>query len=523
MIYQAHAGVSTENPENTMPAFICAARQGYGIIEADVSVTKDFRFVFLHDNTLNRTARNSDGEKLPDTVNISDITLEEAEKSDFGIYFSQKFKGTKITTLEEGLRFAEESEIVIKIDNKHQAFSDEQRKLFYECLKPYEKWASLTFSSVEMLKDASGVFNKMHFHYDGEVTKDVLCEISSFLEKERLTVWLPLKSEKTAWVKTAFADEELSALVKQYARLGLWILTDEAELSTAEKLGADVVETNGRLKPVMNEGVTADMHTHSESSHDSECKISDMYLSQKARGTKFFAVTDHFDTYSHKDYDIFSPIAEAHEKAAELNEKFGGGILSGIEISEGFRCPAVMEAAKDLFRGDVVIGSVHLVRYPGLEEAYSKIDFSALSDGVIADYLDAYFDDMEETLKTTDFDILAHLTCPLRYIVGKYGRSVDLTRYEKKIENILRSIINKGIALEVNTSSSALLKDYMPPREIIEKYRAMGGYLITLGSDAHVAENASNDFAAAIKMLRDMGFSNIYYYKERIAHQARIK
>ena len=52
----------------------------------------------------------------------------------------------------------------------------------------------------------------------------------------------------------------------------------------------------------------ADMHTHSENSHDSVCKIEDMLWSQIEKGTKIFAVTDHFDTDSYTRYDVFTPI-----------------------------------------------------------------------------------------------------------------------------------------------------------------------------------------------------------------------
>jgi len=41
MNFQAHRGVSTEYPENTMPAFIAAVEQGYTYIETDPLVTKD--------------------------------------------------------------------------------------------------------------------------------------------------------------------------------------------------------------------------------------------------------------------------------------------------------------------------------------------------------------------------------------------------------------------------------------------------------------------------------------------------
>lgn len=49
----------------------------------------------------------------------------------------------------------------------------------------------------------------------------------------------------------------------------------------------------------------ADMHTHSVNSHDSVCEIEDMCLMQIKRGTNIFAVTDHCDVFSYKDYDIY--------------------------------------------------------------------------------------------------------------------------------------------------------------------------------------------------------------------------
>ena len=99
--FQAHRGVSTENPENTMPAFRAAVGQGYDVIELDVDVTKDGKFILLHDSELNRTARKPDGSELAESVRISDITYEQACEYDYGSWFAKKFKGTKIPLLEE--------------------------------------------------------------------------------------------------------------------------------------------------------------------------------------------------------------------------------------------------------------------------------------------------------------------------------------------------------------------------------------------------------------------------------------
>ncbi|MBE7065247.1 MAG: histidinol-phosphatase HisJ family protein [Ruminococcaceae bacterium] len=524
MIFQAHKGVSTENPENTMPAFEAAIEQGYKLIELDVGVTKDMHFVLLHDANINRTARHNDGGIIAEPVRIDEMTYEEVLEYDFGVWFAKKFKGTKIALLEDVLNLAQKNGILLKIDNKFQSFTEGQKKALFELIKPFEETACLTFNNAEKLIEAAEFFRDMHFHYDGIVTENILKSIRAVLPKERLTVWLPFECQKTAWVKVPFANEQFAALVKEYARLGLWILSRSSELSAAVKLGADVIETNGEIKPTLIEGVCADMHTHSESSHDSVCRIEDMCLSQIEKGTRIMAVTDHFDTASFDRYDIFTPIRNAYNTVGELNKKYGEKclILSGVEISESFWYPDVYEKVMKLAEFDVIIGSVHLVKYKKMTSAYSGIDFSLIDMDEIYGFLDAYFNDVLTMVDFADFDILAHLTCPLRYIVGKYKIDIELSRYADKIETILKKIIKKGIALEVNTSSLVLTGDFMPSIEIIKKYYDLGGYLITLGSDAHIAGNASFGFVEAIETIKRIGFKNIYYYQKRKPYPIEI-
>ncbi len=261
----------------------------------------------------------------------------------------------------------------------------------------------------------------------------------------------------------------------------------------------------------------ADMHTHSENSHDSKCKIEDMMWAQIENGTNIFAVTDHFDTSFYDDYDVFSPIKNSHKTVAELNQKYGDKckILAGIEIGESFWFPEIYEKIKNHLDFDVIIGSVHCVRSQHFIEPYSKYDFSNMPQSVLEEWLDKYFDDVLSMLKFMDFDILAHLTCPLRYIIGKFKRSVDISLYEKYIYKILNEIINRNIALEVNTSSFEHLNDFMPTTDIIKMYYQKGGRLITLGSDAHTRDRASIGFDKAVESLKEIGFDGIYYFEKR--------
>ena len=52
---------------------------------------------------------------------------------------------------------------------------------------------------------------------------------------------------------------------------------------------------------------------------------------------------------------------------------------------------------------------------------------------------------------------------------------------------------------------------------ILEQYRRMGGYLVTLGSDAHTADRLGTGLAEATALLKQLGFRHCFYYENRIA------
>ena len=75
MRYQAHRGVATEAPENTMAAYRLAVLQGYDVIELDPSFTKDGVCVLFHDKTLARTCRTDDGGSVSPDRLLSDTAF----------------------------------------------------------------------------------------------------------------------------------------------------------------------------------------------------------------------------------------------------------------------------------------------------------------------------------------------------------------------------------------------------------------------------------------------------------------
>lgn len=520
MKYQAHRGVQQEFPENTMPSFRAAVAQGYEYLELDPCFTGDGVCVVLHDKTLNRTCRNADGTAIEKEIAIQNITYREAVQFDAGIGKAYKFRGTRIPKLSEVLNLAKESGVTVKLDNKIQNFSESQTQELFYLVKESGAQVAFTASEKEYIRKVTAYFPEAEIHYDGPVTEENLKELKGMLKNNEFYIWLRLDSSYTRFAKVPAADEELCKMVKQYGKLGLWILHKEEELKLAYQYGADLIETPGQLKPQREEGILFDCHTHTFYSHDSQCDPMDSLYTAKAKALAGFAITDHCDIEYCEGADggknIEASVAYAHRMKEEAVRR-GEDILAGMEMGEAIWNNAEADRILSGKELDLVLGSVHAVRYKKDTIPYSRIDFSAFSEEDIRGYLEAYFEDMREMIGKTDFDILAHLTCPLRYLCGKYGRKVKTEDYRDQIEDILETIIQKGIALEVNTSCLDSGYPFLLPEPwILKCYRELGGYLVTLGSDAHIADRVGVGFEEAKKELVKLGFKQIYYYKNRI-------
>lgn len=109
----AHRGASGHAPENTLAAYERAVQLGAGFIETDLHLTRDARFVAIHDATLERTT-NGRG-------NVHDFTLAELRELDAGMWFDREFMGQRIPTLEEVLKFGKDHDVIFYLEVKYDA------------------------------------------------------------------------------------------------------------------------------------------------------------------------------------------------------------------------------------------------------------------------------------------------------------------------------------------------------------------------------------------------------------------
>lgn len=100
----AHRGASAEAPENTLPAFELAWRQGADAIEGDFHLSGDGEIVCIHDFDTLRTG----GKRLV----IAETELEVLRELDVGSWFGEAWRGTRIPTLAEVLATVPEGKVI---------------------------------------------------------------------------------------------------------------------------------------------------------------------------------------------------------------------------------------------------------------------------------------------------------------------------------------------------------------------------------------------------------------------------
>lgn len=105
----AHRGASAYAPENTLPAFELAERQGADGVELDVHLSADGELVVIHDETVDRT---SDG-----TGAVSELSLESLRELDFS-NGRPGYAGVSIPTLAEVFELVRPSRMLVNVELK---------------------------------------------------------------------------------------------------------------------------------------------------------------------------------------------------------------------------------------------------------------------------------------------------------------------------------------------------------------------------------------------------------------------
>lgn len=258
--------------------------------------------------------------------------------------------------------------------------------------------------------------------------------------------------------------------------------------------------------------IKTDYHLHTDFSIDAQMSVEVLIEEALRKGLVEIAITDHVDHNPNDEGTGFYKPQRACSITRGYAEKYAGSISVhyGLELSEPH---LYIEENKGIYALDpeVVIGSIHYVGDLGVH--LNLFDELSLDEAI-----DSYFDAVVEMVSEddVDIDILGHLDYFVRYTSERALPIYDPRRFKGKIDRILSTIISREIALEVNTSGWRS-KAYMlfPHPLILEWYKEMGGFLLSIGSDAHKKEDIAFGFDKTEEVLYKIGFREYHIYRER--------
>lgn len=254
----------------------------------------------------------------------------------------------------------------------------------------------------------------------------------------------------------------------------------------------------------------ADCHIHTEFSGDSDTPVRSQLEKAVSLGMERVCITDHNDHDVVSDIDFNLDMPGYFREISALREEYSGRLSVGLGIEQGMQphLSGYMEETAREYPFDFIIGSVHFIG--GLDPYYPEY----FEKNGSASYR-RYFETVLECVKKCNaFDSLGHLDYIVRYGADK-GLSYSYEEYSDIIDPILETLVSRGKALECNTAALANGNEPNPCREIIKRFRKIGGEYITIGSDAHSPERLACRFDTAGELLRQCGFRYYAVYIER--------
>ena len=266
--------------------------------------------------------------------------------------------------------------------------------------------------------------------------------------------------------------------------------------------------------------IIADCHTHSNNSFDAKNSVADMLCKANEIGLDYLTITDHFEAafYFEPDEEFGDLKKLLPQSVSDIiqQQKISTGkteLLCGIELGEPLHDINATNEVLSLTDYDFVLCSMHNLRDMG---DFFWLDYNSED---IPRLLKKYFLELTECIQWGNFDSLAHITYPMRYICDKSKIAVDLAEYKKEIDELLALLAEKDKALEFNTcrNPELSLKTIGKCRDVqfLSRFNELGGKYVTLGSDAHNTEDLAKGISGAVDILRELGYSEITVFKKR--------
>ena len=253
-----------------------------------------------------------------------------------------------------------------------------------------------------------------------------------------------------------------------------------------------------------------DGHVHTNFSFDSTEPMENVVKTAKEKGLAGVTITDHYnpDCPVEAYRAVLDPPEVYYETMERIRSEQDGSfqLLRGLEINvlpelNKERCSNVVRT-HDF---DCIIVGIH-------SSADQMFCYDSESEEeAVSEFRKYYSYILKCVTEYKDFDTLAHLNFFDRFVSFRPDHSL----FDGITDEIFRTLIRDGKALEVNTSKQDNKEVTDKMRYFLRRYLDLGGTMVTVGSDAHRADRLAQHFPDAFQMIREAGLDHYTVFIER--------
>jgi len=257
-----------------------------------------------------------------------------------------------------------------------------------------------------------------------------------------------------------------------------------------------------------------DAHVHTKMCHHAIGETYEYVESAISKNLDEIGFSDHFPMfYIPENIDTSSycmsmdEVSKYLDNLKELQEKYTDiKIKIATEADYIINKDKIIKKALDKFKFDYIIGSVHVINNWCIDDPknlpkYDKID--------ILDINKDYYFALKKAVESHIFNIIGHFD-----LVKKFGfRPKDDISF--LIDPVIELLKKNHVCIELNTAGDRKpVNEFYPSQNILEKCYE-NDIQITLGSDAHKPDEIAWKFEDALKLLRNIGYTQIVKFENK--------
>ncbi|MHA1915066.1 MAG: histidinol-phosphatase HisJ [Promethearchaeota archaeon] len=272
-----------------------------------------------------------------------------------------------------------------------------------------------------------------------------------------------------------------------------------------------------------------DWHTHNKMCHHAVGTIEDYIKRAIQLRLRTIGISDHFpydylkniERIPYNEYAISIPEIDNYLTITEkLKTKFEKEIIVriGFEIDylknqEPLLNNHLNQVKKKL---DYILASIHILNFFdgrgawGFDDSRFRTDYEHYGVDKVHMF---YYKSLQKlnSSKEFDFDIIAHFDLPKKFNDIPENRDIVYNEAMKTLELIKK----RDVVVEINTSGLRKgCKEQYPSNQIIQEMNSLD-IPILLGSDAHKPSDVAWKFKEMVKMLKNIGYTQLAHFKGR--------